>query len=135
MRSIHTNARIQSSEAVSILNGQRGLANAAHTLHRRATDRSLSHRSGLVVHQEGVEPVEFVGATRETRDARRHPDERTWWRCGCLRLALGGGDDATHALFGVFDAHEVLIDVVGEQPAQWHIATAQHDNVALFGSP
>jgi hypothetical protein len=46
-------------------------------LHRRATDRRLRHGGGLVVHQDGVEPIEFVGAARETRDARRNTDERS----------------------------------------------------------
>ena len=112
-----TNARIQTSEAVRILNGQRSLTHTAHALHRRATDRRLRHGSGLVPHQNGVEPVKFVGAACEAGDARRHPDEWSRWRWRCLRLALGCGDNAPLALLGVPDAHEVLIDVVGEQPA------------------
>src|SRR5262249_56259575 len=64
------NARIQTSEAVSVLNSQRGLANATHALHRRATDRRLRHGGGLVMHQDGVELIKFAGAAREARDAR-----------------------------------------------------------------
>ena len=68
-----TDARIETSEAMRILNSQRGLAHAAHALHRCATDRCLRHGSGLVVHENGVEPVEFVSAACEARDPRWHP--------------------------------------------------------------
>src|SRR5262249_17277198 len=50
----------------------------------------------------------------------------------CLRVALSGSDDAAPALLGVSDAHEVLVDIVGEQPPHRHVLTAQHDDVALF---
>jgi hypothetical protein len=43
----------------------------------RPTD---GHGSRLVLHQDGVEAVEFVCATCEAGDARRHADERSWWR-------------------------------------------------------
>jgi hypothetical protein len=50
-------------------------------------------------------------------------------------LALSSGNDATLAFLRLLNAREVLIDVVGKQPAQWHIVTAQHNDVTLFGSP
>jgi hypothetical protein len=86
-----TNARIQTSEAVSILNRHRSLADAAHALDRRATDRRLRHGSGLVAYEDGVEPVEFVSAASEACDTRRHPDEWSRRRRRCLRLALSSG--------------------------------------------
>jgi hypothetical protein len=99
---------------VRILNGQRGLPHTAHALHRRATDRRLRHGSGLVLHQDGVEAVEFVSAACEACDTRRHPDEWSRWRWCCLRLAFSSGDDTTLALLGVLDAHKGLIDIIGE---------------------
>src|SRR5262249_32644571 len=141
-----TNARIQTSEAVRILNGQRSLADAAHALHCRAAHRCLRNSSGLVLHQDGVERsladaahalhcraahrclrnssglvlpqdgvelVQFLSATCEACDTRRHSDERSRRRWCCLRLALSSGNDATFAFLRVLDAREVLIDVVG----------------------
>src|SRR5207244_432938 len=80
-----TNARIQTSEAVGILDGQRSLSHAAHALHRSATYRRLRDGSGFVLHQDGVEAVEFVSATCETCDTRWHADEGSRWRRCCLR--------------------------------------------------
>ena len=96
----------------------------------RPTD--LRHGSGLVLHQDGVEPVEFVCAACEARDARRHPDERSWRRWCCLRLALRCGDDAALAFLRVFDAHEVLIDYVGKESSQWHVLAPQDYDVPLL---
>jgi hypothetical protein len=108
-----THTRIEAAIAVCILNGERSLSHTAHALHRRATYRRLRHGSGLVPHQDGVEPIKFVGAAREACDTRRHRDERTRRRWRCLRLALGCGDDATLALLSIRYAYEVLIDAVG----------------------
>jgi len=58
---------------MGILNGQRSLTYTAHALNRRTPDRRLRHGSGLVLHQDGVEPVPFVSAACEARDARRTP--------------------------------------------------------------
>src|SRR5262249_28534414 len=69
-----TNARIQTSEAVRILNGQRRFTDAAHALHRSAAYR-MRHGSGLLVYQDGVKPIKLVSATCEACDTRRHPDE------------------------------------------------------------
>src|SRR5262249_25538183 len=103
-----------------------------HALHGSATHRRLRHGSGLVMHQNGVKPVEFVCTTCEACDTWRHPNERSrWWWC-CLRLALCGSDDATLAFLGVLDAHKGLINIVRKQPAQRNVLAAQHNDVASF---
>jgi hypothetical protein len=84
------------------------------------------------LHQNGVEPIKCVSAACEACDTRRHPDERSWRRWCCLRLTLGGGDDAALAFIGVLDANQCLIDIIGEQPAQRHVFTAQHDDVTIL---
>jgi hypothetical protein len=62
---------------VGVFDGQRGLANAAHALHRRAPDRRLRHSSGLVAHQDGVKTIKFFSAACEACDTRWHSDERS----------------------------------------------------------
>ena len=67
---------------------------------------------GLVVGENGVEPVERIRATRETHIARRDPDEGSALsplRPLRRRLALCGGNDTAFALLGIADADEVLI--------------------------
>ncbi len=81
-----TNTRIETPEAVRILNGQCCLTHAAHALHSRATHRRMRHGSGLIVHQDGVELVQLFSAACKARDTRWHPDERSWRRWCCLRL-------------------------------------------------
>ena len=117
---------------MSILNSQRGLTYTANTLHCGGTHRRLRHRNGLVLHQNDVEPVEFVSTTCEACDTRWHTDQRWWGQWCCLRLALCGSDDATLALVGVLDANKGLINIVCKQPAKRHVLTAQHDDVSLF---
>ena len=53
-------ACIETFEAVGILNGQRGLAHAAHALDRHATHRCLGHGGGLFLHQDGIKSIKFV---------------------------------------------------------------------------
>ena len=90
--------------------------------------------AGLSCMRMASSRVKFVSAACEARDARWHPDERSWWRWRCLRLALSSSDDAPLAFLGVCDAHEVLIDHVGEETAQRHILAAQDDDVPLLGA-
>ena len=73
-----THARIEASEAVGILDGQRRLAHTTHALNGGAPDR-LRHGSGLVLDEDGVEPLEFVRTTCEDWDARGHAEERLTW--------------------------------------------------------
>ena len=129
-----THARIEASEAVRILNGQRSLAHTTHALHRRATHRCLRHGSRLVLHQDGVEPIKFVRAACEARDARWHPDERSWRRWRCLRLALSSSDDAPLAFLGVCDTYEVLIHHIGKETFHGHILASQDYDVPLLGA-
>jgi hypothetical protein len=68
-----TNTRIQTSEAVRILDRQRSLSHTAHSLHCGTTDRRLRHSSRLIVHEDRIEAVKFVGAACEARDTRRLP--------------------------------------------------------------
>src|SRR5262245_32628068 len=126
------NARIETSEAVRILNSQRGLTYTAHTLHCGATHRRLHHGSGLVLHQNGVEPVEFVSTTCEACDTRRHADKRSWRWLQCLRTSFRSGKDTAPPLLCVPNADEVLIDVGREQTEQGGILTAQDDHASLF---
>ena len=102
-----TNARIQTSETMRVLDGQRSLAHPAHALHGGTADQCLHQGGRFAVHQDGVEPVKFVYATLETRDARRDPYKRSRWRWCCLRLALCGGDDAALAFLAVLDPNKV----------------------------
>src|SRR5262249_50341167 len=102
-----TNARIQTPETVSILNGQRGLTNAAHTLHRCATFL-LCDGSGLILHQNGVKPSKVVSATCKACDTRRHANERSRRGWEGSRSTRGCGYDAAFALFSVRNAYEVL---------------------------
>jgi hypothetical protein len=74
------------------LNSQRSLTDAAHALHR-CTAHSLCHGSGLVLRQNGVEPIKFVSAACEARDTRRHSDERSRWRLQRLRTSFHSGKD------------------------------------------
>src|SRR5262249_22160561 len=127
-----THARVQTSEAVRILDGQRGLAHAAHPLHGHATYRRLRDGSGFVLHQDGVEAVEFVSATCETCDTRWHPNEGSRWRRCRLRFALSGGDDATPALLGIINAYKVLVDVVGQKTHHRRVIATQDHDVPLL---
>ena len=107
-----------------VLDRERGLADAAQALHGGATD-GLRHGRRLLLDEDGIEPIEFLGATGEERIAWRHADKRPrWWR-RCLRLALGRRDDAPLALIPVIDADEVLICYVREKTLQWRILAAQ----------
>jgi hypothetical protein len=55
-----TNTRIQTSEAVRILDRQRSLSHTAHSLHCGTTDRRLRHSSRLIVHEDRIEAVKLV---------------------------------------------------------------------------
>src|SRR5262245_44228782 len=128
------NPRRQSSEAVRILNGQRSLTHTAHAVHGCATDRRLRHGSGLVLHQNGVEPVELVSAAREARNTRRHPDERSWrWLQG-PRPAFHGGKDTAPTLLRVPDTNKVLIDVWREQTKQRGVLTTEDHHATSFSA-
>jgi hypothetical protein len=71
----------------------------------------LCNGSGLVPHQNGVEPIEFVCATCEARNARRHTNERSRWRLQCLGTSFRSGKDTAPALLRLPDANKVLIDM------------------------
>jgi hypothetical protein len=71
---------------VHIFIGQRGLSYTAHALHCRTVNR-LRHGHWLVVHENGIEPVEFV--------------------CSVAATILA------FAFLGVRNAHEVLMYAVG----------------------
>src|SRR5262249_4281829 len=96
-----TNARIKTSKAVRVLNRQCSLTHTAHSLHRYTADRRLCHGGGLVVHQNGIKPVEFFSAACETCDTRRHPDEWSWRRLQCLRTSFRSGKYTAPTLLGV----------------------------------
>src|SRR5262249_1148530 len=106
-----TNARVQSLEAVRILNCQRSLPDAAHALHRSAAHRHLRHGSGLVLHQDAVKLVEFLYAACEAGDARRHTNEMSRWPLQRLGTPLHSGKDTAPTLLCVPNANKVLIDV------------------------
>ena len=126
-------AVIEVAEAVGVFDGERGLADPAHALHGGPAD--LRHGGRLVAGENRVEPVERLSATGEARDARRHADKgpaSAALRPLRRRMALGRGNDAASALLGIGDADEVLIDAVGEKPAQRHILAAQDDDVTVL---
>jgi tetratricopeptide repeat protein len=73
-------AGIEVAVTMRILDSERRLADTTHPLHRHATHRCLRDGCGLVLHQDVVEPLKFFSAAGETRNARRHSDERSRWR-------------------------------------------------------
>src|SRR5580658_4468431 len=64
---------IEVAVTVGVFDGKRRLSDPAHALHGRPSD--LGYGGWPVPGENGIEPVEFVRATRETRDARRDADE------------------------------------------------------------
>src|SRR5262249_47226615 len=117
---------------VRLRNGQRGRAHSAHALPRSATHRRLRYSSRFVVHQNGVEPVQFISAACKACDTRRHPDKGPWWRRQRLRTPFRSGKDTAPALLCVSDANKVLIDVGREQTEQGRVLATQDDHVTLF---
>src|SRR5262249_56986196 len=89
----------------------------------------------LILHKDGVEPLQFLRATCEDRDARGNADEGPGRRGLSLGSALGCGNDAALAFLSVRYAHEVLVDVVGEKPYQRRIIAAQDHDVPLLHAP
>ena len=91
--------------------------------------------AGLLLSQDGVEPVEFLRAAGETGNARRDADKRAASSAlrplGC-RTALGRREDAALAFFGIGDADEILINDVGKEASQRRILATQDDDVALL---
>jgi hypothetical protein len=71
-------------------------------------NRRLRHGSGLVVHQDRVETVEFVSAAGESRDAWRHAYEQSRRRWCRLGFAFSGSDDAALAFLRVFYVDKLL---------------------------
>ena len=73
-----THAFIKAPEAIGVLDCKRRLSNTTQSLHGGKPD-CLSHGGGVVLDEDGVEPLEFLHTTREDWDAWGYAEKRLTW--------------------------------------------------------